>query len=87
VPDGAVASRSSSAATAWPGPQRRICGPSLTTSTGTILGLKLWPYPDRKNLRVGFELDPGNENACELRLVLEAAGKPLSETWLYRWTP
>jgi len=61
--------------------------PSLTTNTGTILGLRLWPYPDRKFLRVGFELDPGNENACEMRLVLEAGGKPLSETWLYRWTP
>ena len=21
------------------------------------------------------------------RLLLEAAGKPISETWLYRWTP
>lgn len=61
--------------------------PSLTASTGTILGLKAWPYPDRKAMRVGFELDPGNENASELRLVLEAGGKPLSETWLYRWTP
>lgn len=60
---------------------------SLTTSTGTIQGLRTWPYPDRKALRVGFELDPGNENSCELRLVLEAGGKPLSETWLYRWTP
>lgn len=65
-------------------PDQRV---SLTTSTGTILGLKTWPYPDRKAMRVGFELDPGNENACELRLVLEAGGKPLSETWLYRWTP
>ena len=23
----------------------------------------------------------------ELRLFLEAQGKPVSETWLYRWTP
>jgi glucans biosynthesis protein len=36
---------------------------------------------------VAFELDPGNENACEMRLLLEAGGRPLSETWLYRWTP
>ena len=48
---------------------------------------KLWPYPERKTVRVAFELDPGNENACEMRLVLEAGGKPISETWLYRWTP
>ncbi len=37
--------------------------------------------------RVGFDLDIGTETVSELRLVLEAAGKPLSETWLYRWTP
>jgi len=61
--------------------------PTLTTNPGAIHGLKVWPYPERKVLRVAFELDPGNENACELRLILEANGKPLSETWLYRWTP
>jgi periplasmic glucans biosynthesis protein len=60
---------------------------ALTASAGTIHALKTWPYPDRKTVRVAFELDPGNENASEMRLVLEAGGKPLSETWLYRWTP
>jgi periplasmic glucans biosynthesis protein len=59
----------------------------LTTAPGTIQGLRTWPYPERKTMRVAFELDPGNESACEMRLVLEAAGKPISETWLYRWTP
>jgi glucans biosynthesis protein len=34
-----------------------------------------------------FELDPGNDTACELRLTLKAADQPLSETWLYRWIP
>jgi glucans biosynthesis protein len=61
--------------------------PMLTTSPGAIQALKLWRYPERKTTRVTFELDPGNENACEMRLVLEAGGKPSSETWLYRWTP
>ncbi len=61
--------------------------PTITTSPGTIQGVKLWPYPERKTLRVAFELDPGNDNACEMRLVLESEGKPFSETWLYRWTP
>ncbi|MFL5079589.1 MAG: glucan biosynthesis protein [Microvirga sp.] len=60
---------------------------AVTTSPGTIQALRTWPYPERKTLRVAFELDPGNENACEMRLLLEAAGKPISETWLYRWTP
>jgi glucans biosynthesis protein len=34
-----------------------------------------------------FEIDPGGENFAELRLVVEAQGKPVSETWIYRWTP
>ena len=61
--------------------------PALTTNPGTIQGLRVWTYVERKTIRVAFELDPGNEGACELRLILEAAGKPISETWLYRWTP
>ncbi len=59
----------------------------LTVAPGTFQNLKLLPYPERKTVRVAFELDPGNENACEMRLILEAGGKPISETWLYRWTP
>ena len=61
--------------------------PILTVGPGSIQFLKLWPYPERKTVRVSFDLDPGNENACEMRLILEAGGKPISETWLYRWTP
>jgi glucans biosynthesis protein len=61
--------------------------PTLTVGPGAIHNLKLWSYPERKTARVAFELDPGNENACEMRLILEAGGKPISETWLYRWTP
>jgi glucans biosynthesis protein len=34
-----------------------------------------------------FEIDPGGESFSELRLVIEAQGKPVSETWIYRWTP
>lgn len=59
---------------------------NLTATPGTIHSLRLWPYPERKTIRVGFEVDPGNENLSELRLVLDAAGQPMSETWLNRWT-
>jgi periplasmic glucans biosynthesis protein len=61
--------------------------PVLNVGPGAIHNVKLWPYPERKMARVSFELDPGNENACEMRLILETGGKPVSETWLYRWTP
>ena len=61
--------------------------PMLTVAPGAVQNLRVWPYPERKVARVSFELDPGNENACEMRLILEMGGKPVSETWLYRWTP
>ncbi len=67
----------------WPKDLKSV----LTVGPGTFHDLKLLPYPERKTIRVAFELDPGNENACEMRLILEAGGKPISETWLYRWTP
>ena len=60
---------------------------ALSAAPGSIQNLRPWLYPERKTVRVAFELDPGTESACELRLFLESGGKPISETWLYRWTP
>jgi glucans biosynthesis protein len=48
--------------------------------------LRTFASADKKSRRILFEIDPGSETYCEMRLVLEAAGKPISETWLYRWT-
>lgn len=59
----------------------------LSATPGAISNLRVWPYPERRLCRVGFDLEPGSDIVSELRLVLEAGGKPLSETWLYRWTP
>lgn len=72
----------------------RLADPALVASTratitaqpGAVHGIRLWPYPERKLMRVGFEVDPGNENLSELRLVLQSGGQPVSETWLNRWT-
>lgn len=60
--------------------------PALTTSVGTIASVQTFSSHDRKTFRVLFELDPGGESLAELRLVLDNNGKPVSETWLYRWT-
>ena len=49
--------------------------------------MRSYLYRDRKLYRVVFEFDPGGEPQAEMRLVIEADGKPVSETWLYRWTP
>ncbi|MGA0531013.1 glucan biosynthesis protein [Hansschlegelia sp. KR7-227] len=60
--------------------------PVASTSVGDLREIAGRPNPEIKGYRVTFDLDPGNEDLCELRLVLEADGKPISETWLYRWT-
>jgi periplasmic glucans biosynthesis protein len=75
---------------------------ALTASPGTIVQPKpdappvkrdpqfrplVYAYPERKTVRAVFELDPGGETACELRLVVKAGDQHVSETWLYRWTP
>ena len=61
--------------------------PTLTAGTGSITMMQTFADKDRKAYRVLFELDPGNAEASELRLVLESKGQRVSETWLYRWTP
>ena len=66
-------------------PQQDI-KPMVTAAPGSITFVRQFYSPDVKTCRILFELDPGNEASSELRLVLEAAGKPISETWLYRWT-
>ena len=53
---------------------------------GAIQNLRLWPYPERKLMRVGFEVDPGSESLAEIRLLLKSGDQPISETWLDRWT-
>ncbi|MDB5649246.1 MAG: opgG [Hyphomicrobiales bacterium] len=61
--------------------------PNLNASPGAISSVRTFLNRERKSLRVLFDMDAGNETLSELRLVLEAQGKPVSETWLYRWTP
>ena len=60
--------------------------PVLHANPGAITSLQSYLMPDRRAYRVVFDIDPGAETYSEMRLVIEAAGKPVSETWLYRWT-
>jgi glucans biosynthesis protein len=61
--------------------------PMIDAKPGQIVAIRVYPYKERRSVRVVFDLDPGSESFCELRMVLKAANKPVSETWLYRWTP
>ena len=55
-------------------------------SPGKIVSVRLFPYKDRRSVRVVFDLDPGSETYSELRLTLRVDNQTASETWLYRWT-
>lgn len=54
---------------------------------GALSNVRVVLARDQKAARVTFDVDAAAEQSAELRLLLEAAGKQISETWLYRWTP
>jgi periplasmic glucans biosynthesis protein len=60
--------------------------PLVSATPGTIQNVRLSPFPEIRQARVSFDLDPGAEVLSELRLVLESGGRPVTETWLNRWT-
>lgn len=66
-----------------PSPEFKL---NLTCSPGQIAAQRIIFNTQRQSARVLFELDPGTETAIEIRLLLENGDRPLSETWLYRWT-
>jgi glucans biosynthesis protein len=60
--------------------------PTLTANPGKITAIRTFLSKERMTYRVVFDLEPASDGFSEFRLVLEADGKPVSETWLYRWT-
>lgn len=60
---------------------------ALWSSNNGISNVRILSVTDHRPLRVTFDLDPGSETLVELRLALMAGTEPVSETWLYRWTP
>jgi glucans biosynthesis protein len=60
--------------------------PNLTANPGRITSMRSFPSKERATYRVVFDIEPTSDGFSEFRLVLEADGKPVSETWLYRWT-
>jgi periplasmic glucans biosynthesis protein len=60
--------------------------PILTVTPGSIVSIRQFPLPSTKVYRVLFEFDPGSEVSSEMRLVLQLEDRPITETWLYRWT-
>jgi glucans biosynthesis protein len=60
-----------------------VAGPGKLVEGATRWSVR----PERRTVRVAFELDPAGAKACELRLALKTEGRQITETWLYRWTP
>jgi len=58
----------------------------LDASAGVVSTPVVQANPDIDGLRVSFSFDAKGAASSELRLVLQMNDKPVSETWLYRWT-
>jgi glucans biosynthesis protein len=58
----------------------------LGASKGKISNATLISNGSLHGLRASFELDPSNAELIELRLRVLRGDKPVTETWLYRWT-
>jgi glucans biosynthesis protein len=63
--------------------------PVITTSRGQIEIPSVRPLEAVRGYRVMFDLKPTDDGLTpvNLRLYLHANGQPLTETWLYQWTP
>lgn len=57
------------------------------TSHGKIANLALQRNEVTGGWRVAFDLTDVGSDVAELRVLLHTAGKPLSETWVYRYEP
>lgn len=58
----------------------------VEASAGAASAPVVQTNPEIDGLRVSFSFDPKGASSSELRMVLQVNDKPVSETWLYRWT-
>lgn len=61
--------------------------PSVSVNPGKLRDVVFTPEPERGIGRLSFELDPGGNTYVEMRAMLLQNNAPVTETWLYRWTP
>ncbi|MFA6266614.1 MAG: glucan biosynthesis protein G [Pseudolabrys sp.] len=59
----------------------------VTANFGKLKNVVTQPNPQTGGWRLSFNLEPGNASVVELRASLMQNDEPLSETWVYRWTP
>ncbi len=63
--------------------------PVIEASAGRVETTSVRPLGDSGGYRAIFDLVPpgGDPEPINLKLYLEQNGQPLSETWIYQWTP
>ncbi|HEX7229004.1 MAG TPA: glucan biosynthesis protein D [Candidatus Binatia bacterium] len=63
--------------------------PMITASRGEVEIASARPQKEIKGYRAMFDLKPTDSSIepIDLRLYLRLGGQPLTETWLYQWTP
>jgi glucans biosynthesis protein len=63
--------------------------PVIDVSRGKVRLPSARPLQAVRGYRVIFDLEPGDASVepINLRVFLRADGKPLTETWLYQWSP
>ncbi len=59
----------------------------IGANAGKVSAVVVEPNPPLGGWRVMFTLEPGDAKLIELNAVLMNDQTPVSETWLYRWTP
>jgi glucans biosynthesis protein len=70
-------------------PKQTKVEPVISASRGEIQIASARPQAEVNGYRAMFDLKPTDESAepIDLRLYLRLGGQPLTETWLYQWTP
>ena len=58
---------------------------NVTASAGEVRNVRLAPGPAPATQRLRFEYVPAGSDPVDLRAELMADGKPVSETWIFRW--
>jgi glucans biosynthesis protein len=63
--------------------------PVITVSRGEVEITSARPLESIRGYRAMFDLKPTDDSTVpvDLRLYLRANGQPLTETWIYQWTP
>jgi glucans biosynthesis protein len=59
--------------------------PRVSALGGEIVRMLVQPNAATGGARLSFELNPGSADTVELKANLMSGGRPVSETWIYRW--